>query len=167
MTGPVGVFYRQFALTMAMSIVLSGVVALTLTPVLCAMLLKPHSLPSQRRSLIARLEQGLGKRITSLFGTMAPWILLFMAASVGTSIGIGSFYLIQTVCNQEQIGHFIQLSRNQIVVISSLIGLSTTLTVRSRLSIDQRKDKPSGLLSLFLYFFIKVWSLRRRSTREF
>ncbi|WP_459557595.1 efflux RND transporter permease subunit [Lacunimicrobium album] len=42
MTGPVGVFYRQFGLTMAMAIVLSGVVALTLTPVLCAMILKPH-----------------------------------------------------------------------------------------------------------------------------
>src|SRR5262249_34762186 len=43
MTGPVGVFYRQFGLTMAMSIVLSGIVALTLTPVLCAMILKPHN----------------------------------------------------------------------------------------------------------------------------
>lgn len=42
MTGPVGIFYRQFALTMASAIVLSGVVALTLTPVLCAMILKPH-----------------------------------------------------------------------------------------------------------------------------
>src|SRR6185312_3369538 len=41
MPGAVGVFYRQFGLTMAMSIVLSGVVALTLTPVLCAMILKP------------------------------------------------------------------------------------------------------------------------------
>ena len=40
MTGPVGTFYRQFAITMATSIVLSGVVALTLTPVLCAMLLR-------------------------------------------------------------------------------------------------------------------------------
>lgn len=39
--GPVGTFYREFSLTMAMSIVLSGVVALTLTPVLCAMILKP------------------------------------------------------------------------------------------------------------------------------
>jgi len=48
MTGPVGVFYRQFGLTMAMSIVLSGVVALTLTPVLCAMLLKPHN-PNQKK----------------------------------------------------------------------------------------------------------------------
>jgi len=40
--GPVGVFYREFAITMATSIVLSGVVALTLTPVLSAMILKKH-----------------------------------------------------------------------------------------------------------------------------
>src|SRR5271157_2056979 len=41
--GPVGTFYRQFGITMATSIVLSGLVALTLTPVLCAMILKPHT----------------------------------------------------------------------------------------------------------------------------
>jgi HAE1 family hydrophobic/amphiphilic exporter-1 len=40
--GPVGVFYREFSITMASSIVLSGLVALTLTPVLAAMILKPH-----------------------------------------------------------------------------------------------------------------------------
>jgi HAE1 family hydrophobic/amphiphilic exporter-1 len=40
--GPVGTFYREFGITMATSIILSGVVALTLTPVLCAMILKPH-----------------------------------------------------------------------------------------------------------------------------
>ncbi len=42
MTGPVGIFYRQFSITMATAIVISGVVALTLTPVLCAMILKNH-----------------------------------------------------------------------------------------------------------------------------
>ncbi len=41
--GPVGTFYRQFGITMATAIVLSGLVALTLTPVLCAMILKPHA----------------------------------------------------------------------------------------------------------------------------
>lgn len=40
MSGPSGIFYRQFSLTMAISIVLSGVIALTLTPALCALLLK-------------------------------------------------------------------------------------------------------------------------------
>jgi len=41
--GAVGTFYRQFGITMATSIILSGLVALTLTPVLCAMILKPHT----------------------------------------------------------------------------------------------------------------------------
>lgn len=49
MTGPVGIFYRQFSITMASAIVLSGVVALTLTPVLCAMILKnPHGKPKKK-----------------------------------------------------------------------------------------------------------------------
>ncbi|MEZ5403990.1 MAG: efflux RND transporter permease subunit [Bryobacteraceae bacterium] len=63
--GPVGVFYRQFGVTMASTIVLSGVVALTLTPVLCAMVLKPHShQPADveaRKSLRERLR-GLSAR---------------------------------------------------------------------------------------------------------
>src|SRR5262249_56807 len=41
--GPVGQFYRQFGIMMATASVLSGLVALTLTPVLCAMILKPHA----------------------------------------------------------------------------------------------------------------------------
>ena len=51
--GPVGTFYRQFGITMATSIVLSGLVALTLTPVLCAMILKPHTTEVKRRGLLA------------------------------------------------------------------------------------------------------------------
>lgn len=41
--GPVGVFYRQFSLTLAFSILISGINALTLTPVLCTIILKPHN----------------------------------------------------------------------------------------------------------------------------
>ncbi|GAA4364307.1 efflux RND transporter permease subunit [Hymenobacter saemangeumensis] len=49
MSGPVGIFYRQFSITMASSIVISGIVALTLTPVLCAMILKnTHGRPRQK-----------------------------------------------------------------------------------------------------------------------
>jgi HAE1 family hydrophobic/amphiphilic exporter-1 len=42
MDGPAGVFYRQFSITLAISIVISGVNALTLTPALCAIMLKNH-----------------------------------------------------------------------------------------------------------------------------
>ncbi len=49
MSGPVGVFYRQFSITMASSILLSAIVALTLTPVLCAMILKnEHGKPKRK-----------------------------------------------------------------------------------------------------------------------
>lgn len=41
MEGTVGIFYRQFSLTLAVAIVISGVNALTLSPALCALLLKP------------------------------------------------------------------------------------------------------------------------------
>lgn len=54
MTGPVGIFYKQFSITMATSIVLSGVVALTLTPVLCAMILKNNHGKPKRRNLFTR-----------------------------------------------------------------------------------------------------------------
>ncbi|WP_371377788.1 efflux RND transporter permease subunit [Sporomusa aerivorans] len=49
--GMVGVLYRQFALTIAVSMALSAVVALSLTPALCAMLLKPHEEQSKDTAL--------------------------------------------------------------------------------------------------------------------
>jgi HAE1 family hydrophobic/amphiphilic exporter-1 len=53
MSGPVGVFYRQFSITMASAIILSGVMALTLTPVLCAMILKKTDHHHKARGPIA------------------------------------------------------------------------------------------------------------------
>ncbi len=45
--GLTGELYRQFAVTIAISVVLSGVVALTLSPALCALILKPHEAPNR------------------------------------------------------------------------------------------------------------------------
>ncbi len=54
MTGPVGIFYRQFSVTMATSIILSGVIALTLTPALCAIMLKNMHGIEKRKTPINR-----------------------------------------------------------------------------------------------------------------
>ena len=53
MSGPVGIFYRQFSITMATAIILSGIVALTLTPALCAILLRNNH-GKKRKSIIDR-----------------------------------------------------------------------------------------------------------------
>ena len=73
MTGPVGIFYRQFSITMASAIVISGIVALTLTPVLCAMILKNnHGKPKRKTpvnvfiSWFNRNFDRLGNRYTQL-----------------------------------------------------------------------------------------------------
>jgi len=52
MSGPVGVFYRQFSITMASAIILSGVVALTLTPALCALILRNNHGKAKKKTPI-------------------------------------------------------------------------------------------------------------------
>ncbi len=56
--GPKGIFFREFSLTMAVAIVLSGVVAITLTPALCVLLLKPHNNDKKPTSLVSRFFKG-------------------------------------------------------------------------------------------------------------
>lgn len=58
MSGPVGIFYRQFSITMATAIILSGIVALTLTPALCAMMLKSNHGKPRKRTPINRFLDG-------------------------------------------------------------------------------------------------------------
>lgn len=54
LSGPVGVFYRQFSITLAIAIVISGINALTLTPALCAMMLKNTHGVAKKRNLLNR-----------------------------------------------------------------------------------------------------------------
>ena len=95
MTGPVGTFYRQFGITMATSIVLSGVVALTLTPVLCAMILKPYT-GVKKRGPLARLlhlfDRGVDK-VTGQYAAFLNSIVTRRALTmfVITGFGVGIF----------------------------------------------------------------------------
>ncbi|MET6989954.1 efflux RND transporter permease subunit [Sediminicola arcticus] len=68
MSGPVGVFYRQFSITMAGSIIISAVVALTLTPVLCAMMLKNNHGKPKRKSPIDKFIAWFNKGFERLTG---------------------------------------------------------------------------------------------------
>ncbi len=59
MSGPVGVFYRQFSLTLAIAIAISGVNALTLTPALCAIMLRHNN--TERKGWLQRFFTGFNK----------------------------------------------------------------------------------------------------------
>ncbi|KIA97981.1 MULTISPECIES: efflux RND transporter permease subunit [unclassified Flavobacterium] len=62
MSGPVGVFYRQFSITMATAIILSGIVALTLTPALCAMMLKNNHGKPKKKTPVNRFIDGFNNK---------------------------------------------------------------------------------------------------------
>lgn len=67
--GPTGIFYREFSLTMASAIVLSGVTALTLTPALCALFLKnTHHENKGKQTLLSKFFTGFNNRYNKLAG---------------------------------------------------------------------------------------------------
>lgn len=66
MTGPVGVFYRQFSITMAIAIVISGVNALTLTPALCAIMLKNNHGQEKKKNLLNRFFEQFNLRYNKI-----------------------------------------------------------------------------------------------------
>lgn len=68
MTGPVGTFYRQFSITMASSIVISAVIALTLTPVLCAILLKNNHGKPKKVTILTRFIHSFNRMFDKLTG---------------------------------------------------------------------------------------------------
>lgn len=61
MSGPTGIFYRQFSLTMAVAIVISGLGALTLTPALCALFLKNNHGFHRKKNVISRFFDGFNR----------------------------------------------------------------------------------------------------------
>ncbi len=68
MSGPVGTFYRQFSITMASSIILSALVALTLTPVLCAMILKNNHGKPRKKSPVNKFIDWFNRGFEKLTG---------------------------------------------------------------------------------------------------
>ena len=69
MSGPVGIFYRQFSITMATSIILSGVVALTLTPALCAIMLKNNHGKIKKKTWLNSILDGFNNWFSKLTGS--------------------------------------------------------------------------------------------------
>ena len=99
--GSTGVFYKQFGITLAVAIILSAVNALTLSPALCALLLKPHADDHKHKSYLQRFYTSFNvafdnvtaryKRSVS-FLSVKKWIAL---ASIIIA-GVALVYMMKT-----------------------------------------------------------------------
>ncbi|HFH2546563.1 TPA: multidrug efflux RND transporter permease subunit [Klebsiella aerogenes] len=74
-SGSVGIIYRQFSISMATSILLSAFLALTLTPALCATLLKPHGRHQGKSSAFSAWFNAHFHRLTAFYTTGLGFVL--------------------------------------------------------------------------------------------
>ena len=144
MGGMTGILYKQFALTIAVSVGISAFVALTLTPALCAMLLRPHK-PNEHENL---LHRGLNKfnealdKFSDWYGYQLAklakrlWLtVVALLAFVAVSVGVFSVLPRAFVPNEDN-GYFM-------IAVSLPDGATTsrTLAVINKISDFLAEDK--------------------------
>ncbi|WP_434557424.1 efflux RND transporter permease subunit [Pseudomonas sp. Z4-20] len=115
MGGIVESLFREFSITLAAAIVVSLVVSLTLTPMLCARWLKPH-VPGQENRL-QRWSQGLNERMVRGYARTLDWVLrhrrltlLSLLLTIGVNIAL---YVVvpKTFMPQQDTGQLIGFVR--------------------------------------------------------
>ena len=81
----VGRLFREFAITLAVSIVISAVVSLTLTPMMCARLLKPHQ-PEKEPAWLKRIGAAFD-RLSEAYGRQLRVVLQYRRTTLAVAIG--------------------------------------------------------------------------------
>ena len=92
----VGRLFREFAITLAVSILISAVVSLTLTPMMCAKLL--HHTPVEKQGRFYRASGHFIENVIARYGTLLQWVLkrqgLTLAVAIGTLLLTVVLYLV-------------------------------------------------------------------------
>lgn len=160
MSGPAGVFYKQFAYTLATAILLSAVTALTLSPVLCMLLLKKKK---DRAIGETRLQQFISKffksfnrafeRLTNRYIQSLDFLMMRKSLSalglvLVTTIGI--FLMIKTPSS------FIPSEDDSFVTVSMAMppGASlarTTEVLRKADSVIKQREELKGITTISGY----------------
>jgi hydrophobic/amphiphilic exporter-1 (mainly G- bacteria), HAE1 family len=186
MSGPVGTFYRQFSITMASSIVLSGIVALTVTPVLCAMILKnTHGRP-KRKTWLNRFLNGFNILFEKLTGRYV-WLLqriagrklitvaLFTVFAVGIFIiadnlpsgfipseDQGMIYAILQTPPGSTLERTNDLSNRLVKVINSVDGIQSVSSIAGYEVLTEGRGSNAGTCIINL----KPWSDRKHTVPQ-
>jgi HAE1 family hydrophobic/amphiphilic exporter-1 len=143
LSGPVGVFYRQFSITLAIAIIISGINALTLTPALCALLLKPHG-DKNHKTLLQRFFGGFNKgydKTEKSYAKLVTWI----AGRKMVTIVLFAFFCIATWgVNRVLPSGFIPTEDQSIIYVNVTTPPGSTLE-RTESILSQIQDSCSKL----------------------
>ncbi|CCJ75838.1 RND multidrug efflux transporter; Acriflavin resistance protein [Cronobacter muytjensii 530] len=177
--GSVGVIYRQFSISMAVSILLSAFLALTLTPALCATLLRPQHLHkasafsrwfnSRFDTLAALYESALGTLLKRTGRVMMLYAALCLALYAGLSALPSSFlpdedqgYFMSSI----QLPSDATMQRTLKVVQKFEQEIATRQAVESNLMILGFGFSGSGPNSAMAFTTLKAWEEREGTTAQ-
>lgn len=145
----IGRLFREFAVTLAVAILISAVVSLTLTPMLCARLLKatpPTPAQAQRPSLSDRIIALYGKWLTVALRHQG-WVLFIAALSLGLTVALTVIIpkslfptqdtgFIQVITEADGADAFQVVSRKQQTVVSAILRDPDVESVSSVAGVD-------------------------------
>lgn len=186
MSGPVGTFYRQFSITMASAIVLSGIVALTVTPVLCAMILKNNHGQPRKKTWMNRFLDSFNRGFEKLTGKYV-WLLRLIAHRKLVTIGLFAAFSIGIVLisnnlpsgfvpseDQGMLYAIIQtppgstlertndLSNKLVEVIQKVEGVKSVSSIAGYEVLTEGRGSNAGTCLINL----KTWSERKNSVKD-
>src|SRR4029079_2773871 len=99
--GIVGRLYQQFAITIAISVLISAFVALSLTPALCSILLKPHDQTRKPKGIFERFFSAFNTRFESFTNSDSRWVDLMITYAryiivLLICIFVGTFFVFKS-----------------------------------------------------------------------
>jgi len=98
--GSVGVFYKEFGITLAVAILISAVNALTLSPALCAILLKPETgITAEKKGFISRFKSAFNSsfdRMTNRYVAVLQFLDKRRIIALGSVVVFGVFFVYLT-----------------------------------------------------------------------
>lgn len=146
LSGTTGVLYRQFALTIAVSMALSAFIALTLTPALCALLMKPHD-PNAKKNIFDKFFDAFNnwfERMQNRYTGIVGWFIGHAKVGVASLLVIcvlaGFFYskLPSTFVPDEDQAYFI-------VAVSMPEGTSLNRTYDTMTALEKELGEIPGV----------------------
>ncbi|MFN8355428.1 MAG: efflux RND transporter permease subunit [Spirosomataceae bacterium] len=144
MSGPVGVFYRQFSITMAISIIISGINALTLTPALCALMLHDKHHTPQKTTWLSRFFEQFNRKYDQLSVRYQKLVQLITNRRLVT-FGMLLFFIAATWTTNRQLPSSFIPTEDQGTVYANVTTPSGATLERTESVIDDIQQVASRL----------------------
>lgn len=180
-SGSVGIIYRQFCISMAVSILLSAFLALTLTPALCATLLKPHSDDQSKKRSFSTWFNARFNRLSAFYESGLGFVLkrsgrmMMLYAALCFALYAGLSSLPSSFLPDEDQGYFMSsiqlpadatMQRTLKVVQKFEDEIATQQAVESNIMILGFGFSGSGQNSAMAFTTLKDWKKRAGTTAQ-